>query len=749
MKRALLCLTLLASCLTVLPAAAADAAAAPQLTDGFDRARDTDPTYGLNDSLGVRQGGTARGVTYTRVSGSWTSTGTPPPYYSQVNHPDYPGKLSFALARSAVRLDAPVAPDVNDAYTVSATVDPDPKLRGTPGDWSSIMLSRTSGSVGYVTSADVQLGLTVARNGEVQLFRSGTALWSSTLTATRADDGFHVTIAVTGASKADPSVTVTVNGATRTTGLGASIAKPYLYLGAYVSNDKQVSTVDDLAVSRVSRFADSFDGAKDVDPGYGLNDALTARQAPLGNEKYTRVSGNWYSFDPPPPYYSQVNHPDYPGKLSFALGRSAVRLDAPVAPDVNDAYTVSATVDPDPKLRGTPGDWSSIMLSRAADSTGYVTNGNVQLGLTVARNGEVQLFRAGTALWSAPLTTTRADDGFHVSIAVTDASKADPSVTVTVNGATRTAHLGASIAKPYLYLGAYVSNDKQVSTVDDLAVSRVDPYPGLEYYGYFATRALKSWGNHLPEVTGFANLHWISVSPDWNDPGTGYSVSELAGCPPHSCALYVGEEFFPPSTCHDGSCPIDPQLTRWKAFVEMVKPYQNRIRAIYLKDEPQVYGVTNTDLQTMAGAVKASMAPGSGFGPFPIMLTLAAGDVNPATYIPAEVDWVGVDDYNADAARLDYLLGALERMMGGSKRTYLFPPTEVAPYTGRYDTPAKIEAVQQVYFDAAKKHPSVIAIMNFGVWVEATAGKPITYPNQIPGVWAAQERYGIAVTVKN
>ncbi|MFI9596454.1 hypothetical protein [Nonomuraea sp. NPDC052265] len=747
MKRTLLCLALVASGLTALPAPAT-AAVTPQLTDTFEHAHDIDPTYGLNDSLGARQSGAARGVTYTRVSGSWTTATPPEPYYSQVNHPDYPGKLSFALARSAVRLDAPLAQDQDDAYTVSVTLDPDPELRGTDGDWSSVMLSRSPSSVGYVTSADVQLGLTVARNGQVQLFRAGNALWSSPLKTTRTGDGFHVTLAVAGASKADPSVTATVNGVTRTTGLGTPVPKPYLYLGAYVSDDKQVSTADDLTVSRLSRFADTFDDAQDTDPGYGLNDALAKRQPPLGTSAYTRVSGDWLSFDQPPPYYSQVNHPDFPGKLSFALRRSAVRLDAPVSPGQDDAYTISVTVDPDPELRGTPGDWSSIMLSQNRDSSGYVTNGDVRLGLTVARNGEVQLFRAGNVLWSSPLKTTRTGDGFHVTLAVAGASKADPSVTATVNGVTRTTGLGTPVPKPYLYLGAYVSDDKQVSTADDLTVSRVDLYPNVEYYGYFATDALRSWGNHLPEVTGFANLHWISVSPDWDVPGGGYKVADLAGCPPRSCALYVGEEFFPPETCKgDNVCPIDASLNRWKAFVEMVKPYKDRIGAIYLKDEPQIYGVTNADLQTMATAVKASMAPGKGFGPYPIMLTLANQDVKPSTLIPAEVDWVGVDDYAADEAKLDGMLTTLERMTGGARRTYLFPPTAVARYTGRYDTNEKIEAVQRVYYDLAKKHQSVVAIMNFGVWVDT--GEPMTSPYQIPRTWDIQERFGVAVTVKN
>ncbi|MFI6318672.1 hypothetical protein ACIBG8_14180 [Nonomuraea sp. NPDC050556] len=734
MKR--LVVPLLALALYGLPALPAEAAVAPALTDTFDGARDTDPTYGLNDSLATRQSGTARGVTYTRVSGSWDTSTPPAEYYSQVNHPDHPGKMLFALGRSAVRLDAPME---GDTYTVTAVVDPDPLVRGTAADWSSVMLSRSAKSAGYVTNTDVDLGLTVARDGRVQLFRNGTAQWATPLQTTRASNGFATSVAVSGTS-----VTVTVNGASRTATLGSAMVRPYLYLGAYVSNAQQVSTVDNLTVSRMTRFADTFEGSTDTDPGYGLNDKLGGRQVPLNTVGYTRVSGDWATDATPQPYYSQVNHPNHPGKLIFALGRSAVRLDGAVIADSSDSYTVSAVVDPDPLLKSAPSDWSSVMLSHTAKSTGYVTNGNVEIGLTVSRDGKVQLFKSGDQQWATPMTVTRASNGFAVTIAVTGASTANPSVVVTVNGSSRTFGLGVPLAKPYLYLGAWVGNSQQVSTVDDLVISRVDPYPNVEYYGYFATRILSRWGNHIPEAKGFANMHFISISPD--NPGEPYAIEDLKSCPPHSCALYAGYEFFP-AEC-SGTCPIFPTMDRWNAFVELVKPYQDRLMGIYLKDEAQVYGVTNADLQKMASAVKASMAPGKGFGPFPIMMTLAAGDASPRTYVPDEVDWLGVDDYGADAARLDSLLTTLEKMGDRPRRTYIFPPTVVGPYTGQYDTPAKIEAVQHVYMEAARQHPSVIMVQNFGVWVEAWEGQPVTNPWQIPAIWATQERYGTAVSIK-
>jgi hypothetical protein len=97
--------------------------ASPGFTDSFATAVDDDPGYGLNDSLSARQSAT-RGVTYTRVSGTTPPGPAPRPWYSQVNHVNHPGTLSFWLGTSAVRMDAPVVAGPGGTVGVQATVDP-------------------------------------------------------------------------------------------------------------------------------------------------------------------------------------------------------------------------------------------------------------------------------------------------------------------------------------------------------------------------------------------------------------------------------------------------------------------------------------------------------------------------------------------------------------------------------------------------------------------------------------------------
>lgn len=750
MRRPALVAVLVIAMLRLITVPAVGAAGSPELVDSFDGARDASPTYGLNDALGTRQTGAGRGVTWTRVHGDWTTpVVTPPSNYSQVGNSSYPGKLSFWVGNSAVRLDAPVRTDAADSYVVSATVDPNTNAAGPDADWVSLMLSGTSRSTGYVTASDVALGLTVRRNGEVTLYRNGAALTG--LVAARQTGGFAVSITVTAASSSSPGVSVTVNGATKTSTLAGVLPQAYLYLGAYLTSGSssppygEVSTVDDLRVSTVAHYVDSFDGAADVDPGYGLNDNLAGRQAPQTNAGYTRVSGNWSSTTPPPANYSQVNNPGYAGKLSFWVAPSAIRTNVPATPDGNDAIEVRATVDPDPGQYGAAGDWVSLMLSQSASSTGYVTNAANQFGMTVGHNGVVAFFKNGTP-YGPTMTAARRTGGFAVTVRITAASSADPSVAVTVNGTQTSFALGTAVGKSYVYLGAYISNGsatapyKEVSTVDGLSISRVSPFPFLKYYGTYGTRNDDAAGNHVPDMAGIANLHWINVAPTSNTPPITYRTSVFDSCPPHSCVVYVGSEFFSPET----QAP-EPNLDRWNRFVTMLQPYQDKIFGYYLKDEPYIYGVTPAQLDWHAQAVKNSITTGS-IPAGPILLTFTLADITNWAHVPAQVDWLGMDAYSMDAAQIEASAVRLDEMtLDSADRTYMFPPNVPDTWNG-FTTEQQVISKQYEYLATANRHPKLTALLNFGLWVNTGAGgSHVQNQDNVPNLFALQERVGNAV----
>ncbi|MFD7154418.1 hypothetical protein ACFV9C_07465 [Kribbella sp. NPDC059898] len=736
----------------LLPAAPAVAVASPGLLDSFDGARDASPTYGLNDSLGTRQSGAGKGVTFTRVHGNWTSpASTPPSYYSQVGNNSYPGRLSFWIGNSAVRLDAPAAADATDAFTVSATVDPNANSAGPDTDWSSLMLSGTSTSTGYVTASDIAIGLTVRRTGEVMLYRNGVAQWPTSLTTTRQSTGFGVAVTVTGASTAAPAVSVTVNGATKTAALVAPLPRAYVYLGAYLTSGSstppygEVSAVDNLQISKITQYADSFDGAADTDPGYGLNDNLAGRQTPQTNAGYTRVSGNWSSTAPPPSNYSQVNNNAYPGKLSFWVAPSAVKTNVPAIPDGDDAIDLAATVDPDPGLFGTPGDWVSLMLSSSSTSTGYVTDAANRLGMTIARNGVVTFYKDG-AVFGPTLTATRSAAGYAVTVRITAASTANPTVTVTVNGAQTSFALGASVGKSYVYLGAYLSNGsatapyKEVSTVDDLTVGKVSPFPFLKYYGTYGTRNDDAAGNHVPDMAGIANLHWINVSPTDPAQPVTYRTDVFASCPPHSCIVYVGSEFFDP-----GSHAMYPDRSRWNSYVAMLQPYKDKIFGYYLQDEPYIYGITGAQMDVHANAVKASITAGS-IPAGPILMTDTLYDINTWAHVPAAVDWLGMDAYSMDAATIEAAATRLDEMtLDPTDRTYMFPPNVPDTWNG-FTTEQQVIGKQYEYLATANRHPKLTALLNFGLWVNTGAGgSHVQTQENVPNLFAIQERVGNAV----
>ncbi|MFE2105006.1 hypothetical protein ACFXAF_03890 [Kitasatospora sp. NPDC059463] len=244
----------------------------------------------------------------------------------------------------------------------------------------------------------------------------------------------------------------------------------------------------DLTATRP--FHDTFtqDPALATAPFYGLNADLTTRQAPPDGERtisYTRVSGRWWTAEPPDSSFVQVGPAARPNRLVFGKGISAVMLGAPAVADAGGRYTVSTVVDPSVGDT-TSQDWASIVLSRSHRSTGYVTNADVDLGLTVKSDGKLALYHGGggeSAFWSGQVTPA---DSYAVSLTVS--TGADRTVTLEVNGTTLTATAPATVTRwpssAFLYLGAYLdSSSTKVTTFGNgagqgLSVSRVDTSAG-------------------------------------------------------------------------------------------------------------------------------------------------------------------------------------------------------------------------------------------------------------------------------
>ncbi|WP_189158670.1 hypothetical protein [Lentzea pudingi] len=328
-------------------------------------------------------------------------------------------------------------------------------------------------------------------------------------------------------------------------------------------------------------FHDTFDNAVDADPAYGLNDNLKQRQG-TGAVTYSRVSGRWNTGDVPRPWFAQVGHPNHRGALSMHLGTTAVRLDAP-----STGSSISAKLTPVAGSR-TSGDWSSIALGRSANSWGYVSNQDIDLGFLLRANGGVQLFQPGKPVVNLPSFAVAHDDGsFDVTLTL-----AGSQLDLSVNGTRRTITLGTAVPteRLWIYLGRYSDDDRTVSLVDDLRVERMNsddlrkrPGSQLRHYGYFGARLNAAGGNHLPEVRGRSNLNWVQISDV-----DAYRPEVLRDCAPAGCVVHTGNEFF---DCDAAGCPLYPNAAaRWQVLAEKVRPYLDRVAGFALQDEPFHHG---------------------------------------------------------------------------------------------------------------------------------------------------------------
>ncbi|GAA2818455.1 hypothetical protein RMN57_28800 [Kitasatospora sp. CM 4170] len=712
----------------------------------LDPSLDTDPLYGLNVGLDARQSPPAgqHGISYTRVSGRWDTATPPEQWFVQAGHPDHPNRMLFAKGVSAVMLGAPAVADATGRYTVSTVIDP---VVGDTGsaDWGSIVLSRSHRSNGYVTGADVDLGLTVTSAGKLALFHGGggeTPFWTGTVAPTAQ---YAVSLAVS--TGADRAVTLTVNGTPFTVSAPAGVTRwpssAFLYLGAYLSTEDRVTTFGDgaghgLNVSKVDTGAthsakplvDTFDGAPSATADFGLNQDLSARQPSLISANYTAVSGVKGLALNPPTGSVQVNSPAHPNVLSFPKGTTAVRLNKPATSDVpTGAYTVHAVLTP--VVGSTSGqDWASLAVSNASGGTGAVDAEDVALGLRVQADGGLTLFQGGTP---TALPAVPAAASYDVSVALATGDKQQ--ATVKVNGSTVfSGHTAAQLPRDgYVSLGAHHSAAGQVTTVDDLRVSMLG---GLGYYGFFDIRD-PDWpnygANHAPEVSSFTNFNTFNR-------GTDPRLEFLDQCRPASCVIDLNQETV---------LPRDPATDTWTfkpnpnaaqnlaALVQRIGSNMDKISAVNVSDEPYSHGLTPAEVQTQADQIKAV---------FPdklMVMSLDHWNVEQTAPIPAAVDIVGFDYYCVGRGEIQPRLANLKTFLSSpDQHLMLFPESTnqqgVADgcYGGKTD--AEVAAFNDEYRAIAAQDPRVVYLQNFR-WLGPDQ------PNKVPLTVAAQQRIGKAV----
>jgi hypothetical protein len=496
------------------------------------------------------------------------------------------------------------------------------------------------------------------------------------------------------------------------------------YLAIGVITVSALSLSQPVAAAAVPGFSDNFLGTNAAAPGYGLNDNLAQREAgdgagPTGLVTYTRTTGVWYSAPPAPATYSGVAN----GALTFNTGTSAVRLDAPAVGAVAVTATITPTVG-----STTDGDWSSIVLTNAATSSGYVSTADVTAAVLVTANGGVQIWAAGKEIGSGQVTPAASDS---VTLAVGGSN-----ATATVNGTPISATLpSAAPAKNWLYLGRYSDNTSTHSTVTNLTVSAIDNsalrQPAgstLRYLGYYPARITAADGDHVQDLAGRGNLEWIQIS----DP-SGVDTATLGNCRPHSCVVYAANEFFQGCDGND-ACTLYPNAqARWNVLSAAIRPYLTNIAAFYLLDEAYFRHASSADVATTAQMVKAD------YPNVPVILSFAEPTLEGSFGVPADVDWVAFDQYCQGMPAVTNSLHALEKGAPGKNVLLFVQSAALSACPASQNTDAAIAAAQQNYLHLAQSDPRVIGLFEFGLWT-SNVGPTVTTPAGIPVTTDAQER---------
>ncbi|TWP50310.1 hypothetical protein FKR81_21690 [Lentzea tibetensis] len=266
-------------------------------------------------------------------------------------------------------------------------------------------------------------------------------------------------------------------------------------------------------------FSDSFEGAVNAEPTYGLNDNLKQRQG-SGAVTYTRLSGETAA--------AQVNSKRHPGKLS--LGSAVVRLDAP-----STGSTISATLTP---AAGS----SSIVLSESANSTGDVSAQDIGLAFVLRANGGVQVVQPGQPAQTFDRFAKPCQDGsYRVTVTLTGST-----LSLTVNDVRKDVALGTAVPTERLWTYLGHSGGDRAGLVDDLRMSSMNSSdlrkrdPRLRYHGFDVATAAQ-----LAAVKGHSNLNRVRADL-------------VKGCAPASCVVEA--------TGANWQQQVRPHLSRVAAF---------------------------------------------------------------------------------------------------------------------------------------------------------------------------------------
>ncbi len=219
----------------------------------------------------------------------------------------------------------------------------------------------------------------------------------------------------------------------------------------------------------------------------------------------------------------------------------------------------------------------------------------------------------------------------------------------------------------------------------------------LRYYGYYWADS-NVYGHHLAESSNFTNLNFVD------------SVDGLKRCVSlqTQCMLQVRWEFW------NGNKLVKNYKTNWNATKRNIQRALDAsltgLGAFYMIDEPDLSGISSTDLATVAKLIKTD------FPNIPIVLVYSAGAITNTLQVPTNIDFVGFDHYGP----MDQVTSILQTL-----KTRITPAQKVMlvaqSYPARGETDAQLADLNEQYYQLAEGDSRVIGILNFGMWVDGRA----------------------------
>jgi len=521
-----------------------------------------------------------------------------------------------------------------------------------------------------------------------------------------------------------------------------------------ISENSSSRLINPISINKpnwVFNYVDTFDDSNVSDGNNGINHKLNSRQlyGAWAGKTWVRRSGTATNTNISPSY-SQVNNSSYPNKLTFHSGSSALMLNHAISASVGNRYRVS--FDTDPSLGDVNSDrWSSFMLDGSNNKNGYV--GNMNFGFLIKSNGGIQVYQNGILKPGILINgSVQVSDIYHV---VLDITPNELIVTINDNSTYQFVlnQCLVGVVSVYPYLGAQISTGSGlVTSFDDLVINtpKSNRNGHILYYGYYWPQykniLRNDIYNHHSEIEGFTNFNFAEA-PDC------LATNRID----KNNVLQAKWQFW-----GDGhNLNTNWEILWGNLLQDVIIPKQRVIQSLYIFDEPFVTDINGNDIgvsvadynqvlvkvQSDLNTFRLDIPVSAVFSPdqqycTPSNTLTTFSQLNRISQVLQNLDFVGVDRYGIPFRDIKrYYLDPLETLILENRKKMILIPQSYPVTTCGFGTDESLAKLNWEYYNYALDHNVVVAIKNYGLWIETGAT-----PQSLPIMYQVQKLIGKSIT---